>query len=60
MFMPIVKDDFVLTCILATYSLANVIGAIFWGWISDKYGVAKGLLMLISIDIIVKLLSFKL
>lgn len=59
-FMSVIEDDCVLTCLLATYSLTNIIGALFWGWIADRWGVVKGLLLLVSLDILLKLVSFQL
>ena len=57
-FMPLVGDDYTLTLIAASYSLANIFGAIVWGYFADKKGVVFTLMAIVSVDSVLKLLSF--
>lgn len=54
-FMPIINDDHYLAYCSVVLTSSAIIGAPFWGYIGDKKGFKKTLLIVIVVDLVCKI-----
>jgi MFS family permease len=56
-FIDKINDDHFLGYCLVANTVTAIIGTFIWGYLGDKFGIAKTMVYLITVDLLIKLIG---